>query len=388
MQYVFLQKIKNHTVVAEDLIDFINEAILLIHRLRTPFFQFRLSPPVDKFTLIDCLGRAMFMSRRSQACNLPTPSEPHWHDYVRGLCDALFGLWSVPISGIYHSERTGMCIESFLGSVNLEPRGLADNIPSLEKDIFVASLIESRGPFRFRKTNNLGEHLLIKKNQILIYTDWQKWAGIRKHSVLRDGGNALTMFDHLVSIGRYGPTGRATNNRLPICRLSIDLQLINLLIFFQDLPRDLETSTKRRRLLAPLRNRLTTILAPRSSSRAIANGIGLTLSADEIQKRSDILLGYVDGDWESILNTENAFRLYDAFKDRVDKYHQILSTWKPKSVWELRYPGYGGVDPVSLYGFYFAAIFGLITLLTLGLTVAQTFSGFKALNVNQAPKLT
>lgn len=55
-------------------------------------------------------------------------------------------------------------------------------------------------------------------------------------------------------------------------------------------------------------------------------------------------------------------------------------TGDQRTVWHLRYVGYGGVDPVGLYAFYFAIAFGIISILGLAATTAQTYTTFKALN--------
>jgi len=48
----------------------------------------------------------------------------------------------------------------------------------------------------------------------------------------------------------------------------------------------------------------------------------------------------------------------------------------------MRYPGYGSVDVVQLYGFRFGLMVGIIAIIALALTAAQTYTGFKALENN------
>ena len=64
----------------------------------------------------------------------------------------------------------------------------------------------------------------------------------------------------------------------------------------------------------------------------------------------------------------------------LDLLYNALSSWKPKTFWEMRYPGYGSVDVVALYGFYFAVIFGIITVIGFGLTAVQTYAGLKQIS--------
>ena len=47
---------------------------------------------------------------------------------------------------------------------------------------------------------------------------------------------------------------------------------------------------------------------------------------------------------------------------------------------EMGYSGYGSVDPVGLYAFYFATLLGIVTFAGLVMTAAQTYTTFKALH--------
>jgi hypothetical protein len=67
------------------------------------------------------------------------------------------------------------------------------------------------------------------------------------------------------------------------------------------------------------------------------------------------------------------------FEEQIIKLQERLRNWRPRTVLEMRYAGYGGVDPVGLYAFYFASIIGMATIIGLGISVAQTYATFKAL---------
>src|SRR5579862_1551387 len=137
MQHV-LSHINAECLGEMDILEFVDDAIAIMKRLRTPADQFGFTPMVDKNTHIDCLAYNMLVDRTSQQRQLPTQSDSHWRNYIRGMCDAIFGIWSVPKKARYHPEVSSLCIESFLCSVNLGPRAPMDAIPRLEINLFDA----------------------------------------------------------------------------------------------------------------------------------------------------------------------------------------------------------------------------------------------------------
>ena len=64
----------------------------------------------------------------------------------------------------------------------------------------------------------------------------------------------------------------------------------------------------------------------------------------------------------------------------MERLHYELNMWKPKTVWELRYSGYGSIDPVGRYAFYFGTLLGIATIIRLCATVAHTYAAFKSLH--------
>jgi hypothetical protein len=67
----------------------------------------------------------------------------------------------------------------------------------------------------------------------------------------------------------------------------------------------------------------------------------------------------------------------EPFDERAARILETLSAWKPETFWEMRYPGYGGVDPIGLYGFYFAIVLGVLTFFGFALAIAQTVASFR-----------
>lgn len=154
-----------------------------------------------------------------------------------------------------------------------------------------------------------------------------------------------------------------------------------MLFFFQDNIHDLEP---KKTLHISWTKRIQTFVAHYfpsigCSSEQISKRIGLSMSEDDLRYAREFLECCND-DWRRLVNENTLFRTLSPFKDRLDKLHDELKTWKPKTVWELRYAGYGGVDPVGLYAFYFAAFLGIITMVGLGIGIAQTYAAFKVLN--------
>lgn len=63
----------------------------------------------------------------------------------------------------------------------------------------------------------------------------------------------------------------------------------------------------------------------------------------------------------------------------LERLYKTLTTWKPRTFWEMRHQGYGNVDVVQLYGFYFGIMVGIAAVIVLCPTAAQTYTSFEAL---------
>jgi hypothetical protein len=112
---------------------------------------------------------------------------------------------------------------------------------------------------------------------------------------------------------------------------------------------------------------------PSNSSAKIGRRVGVNLSESEVLS---CVAGFIDVKSDDLGLLLNYCGL---FKEREIKLYKTLKEWKPKTVWEMRYSGYGGVDPVGLYAFYFASVFGLIAVLGLVVSILQAYAGFKAI---------
>jgi hypothetical protein len=290
-----------------------------------------------------------------------------WEKYKFGLSDALLGLWPQPKQPSFLHDRdrnestAGGSLQSILSCLDLNHRH-SKSIPVLDSSILDASFIVSNGPFRFQKTAFLHEHLTVQDKDILIFTDLEKLAGMRHHAVLQNE-NPLSMFDMLTSEERYTPP-HTVNIRPFISRLHYSVQCSLFLLFFQH---PLPAHSLRTKSMKSLK---------------IAKDLGLNFGDPiDIKTIADSLLAD-HPTWDSFLDRTTEVRLQDPFMVPLDKLYNTLTGWKPRTFWEMRFPGYGNVDVVNLYGFYFGFMVGIAAMIALMLTAAQTYTGFKALSGN------
>lgn len=360
---------------------FIHDAICLIHILKEPSDSFSTSAeeahPFYQFKL-----------QRNTSWRERWNSSPElvgiWTEYVCGLCDAIFGLWPASGQDSFHArESTSGCIGTLLRAFVHEPRE-PSMVSHLDYHCFDAAYIESRGPFQFKPTTCIDDHLLLtERNEILFYPDWEKWSGLTSHSVLHSDPR-ITTFDILMCTSRRGwrPQPLTCQIRVSLSQVFGDLATTGMLCFFQK-----EIDRVRLKQEKPMGWRKTGLLKlaslpfPRRSSAKIGKYIGMSMAKEEILY-ARAFLECCSYDWARLISESTLFRTVSPFKDRVDKLYKALNTWKPRTVWEMRYPGYGGVDPVQLYGFYFATALGIAAIIGLAATIAQTFAAFKGLHVN------
>lgn len=317
-----------------------------------------------------------------------------WKDYICALCDSFFGLWpsEVETTGGYHCCKGSPpfrvasppvavdkdCIRSFLTFYHPNFSGSSDKLSDLvDSETFDAACIESCGPFRFKATGILSRHLTISHdNEILYYIDWTKWLSLRNNRVVREAnvyGRAgrWVKFDTLTNF--YQPAPHHIRYARALSSMGLDILIMNLFCFHK------ETILSSQRNAVP--NRFSRFMRaiggwlgiPSNSSAKIGRRVGLNLSESEVLS---CVAGFID------VKSDDPGLMLDwccAFKEREVKLYKTLKEWKPKSVWEMRYSGYGGVDPVGLYAFYFASVFGLIAILGLVVSILQAYAGFKTI---------
>jgi hypothetical protein len=320
-------------------------------------------------------------------------SKSSWRSYKINLCDALFGFWDpeCPDSFLYRHDEEGDFkpgsgngnvgnstvqpytrdsgidyvgdghgkphIQSVLRGINLAVRR-ADSVKQYDCAILEAAHIVTNGPFRFERTDYLHEHLSTEGKKIFIFTKLEKVAGLRHHRVLESPDVHQfqhTMFDILTSDDRY--RDRDTHNiRHFISRLHHSLQSSISLLFLQ------QSLAKSDRL--PMNPK----------SHKIAQSLGVDVV--ELSARATAILKD-NPSWEAKYATDNESRLSDPFMVPLDNVYKTLVAWKPQSFLEMRHAGYGGVDVVALYGFWFAVIVGVVGTVGIGLTAAQTAASFR-----------
>jgi hypothetical protein len=361
--------------------DFVGDAICLIHILKEPSEPSSSSPEeAHPFRQFNHQRYESWCKRWNSSSKLTEI----WGDYICALCDAIFGLWPAKGEGPFHDKNsTSGCVGTLLRALFHERREPSE-VPYLDYRCLDAYYIESRGPFRFKQTTCIDDHLLLtEQNEILFYPDWEKWSSLMSHSVLH-GGSHITAFDILMCTRRRGwkPQPLTFQIRVSLSQIFGDLATTGILCFFQKeinhvrLKEEQQMSWRRTGLV-----KLASLPSPRRSSAKIGKRIGMSMEKDEVLY-ARAFLECCSYDWGRLISESTLFRTVGPFKNRVDKLHDALITWKPKTVWEMRYPGYGGVDPVQLYGFYFATALGIGGIIGLAASIAQTFATFKGLYVN------
>jgi len=350
-----------------------------------------------------------------------------WDEYPCAVCDAIFGLW--PAKGhkgktLFHYNKLDWryrCVAQMFSGINED--GVFEGSIS-DRHLFDAAFIEANGPFRFEATHRLDQHLSVTRDhKILFFSDWKRWTSLCYHRILRNK-NPETLFSNMinVSLGRRQPSNRyatasshisgdiATTIRLcfhlknqtrgrdsrPFWSAWLPTSALNYLPETDVLSDAVEAHfptflverwrsipSIRLPFIFPSREALVArsgilsvgpwIPQIRASSRdAIAERIGIEMPVGKAFEEVAAQL-----EEEDDLGT--IWQLYP-FLGRAARLTTTLKSWKPKTVWELRYAGYGGVNPVELYGFYFGLGFGIIAIVALAVAIAQTFASFRALS--------
>lgn len=380
------------------LIDFVEDTLFLVEILCTPRKSgktYEEEPESHPFILFDEARYNRWQDRWQLATiGLEDTSRLRttWKDYIFGLCDAIFGVW--PGHSLFHKgidlyrgpdvfpDKTnpiGFRADS-LRYLSLFFTDENNNVPTVRgADYYLldAAFIESNGPFTFKKTDRLDRHLIItESNEILFYPNWKRWLFLAQHNVLyaaqyhnRHGFD--TSFDMLLNSGRWRKGD--IHYAMPIIRINSDILVITVLCFYQQVLKKAREGREKLRSQAWLRilkQALNRWVLWRKTSQDIGHNVGVTLAASEAL---EYVTEFTGSTFEEM---ENLGIYLHPFKERQYNLIEKLKSWKPKTVWELRYPGYGGVDPVGLYAFYFAGFIGIFTVLGFALSILQTVAAF------------
>ena len=306
-------------------------------------------PKYEPFTA--CVGSDE-QKQRTQTPYVPTLADQR---YRSTLCNILLGLWDREALDSAKYE-----IKTVLNTLSLFPRETA--LPRIDAKLLDAGYIESRGPFRFIETQYLDEHLTIdEKQQIRFYSNWNRWPCLVSHAVLRGHDAEATSFDAVSSADRYSTVSLGVRGAMR--ELYFELLTHGYLLFFQ----------------------YTMGGKGKASSSKIAKRINIPIvEPKKIREYSKIPIGPYGDDIQDMMNTSVSYARSAAFKYRLDELNETLKNWQPQGIMELRYRGYGAVDPVGRYLLYFILIFGFIAILGLAGIAAQTVAAYKQLYLSEA----
>jgi hypothetical protein len=63
---------------------------------------------------------------------------------------------------------------------------------------------------------------------------------------------------------------------------------------------------------------------------------------------------------------------FPVYGPQLDQIRRRMSQWRPTGLWDFRFRPYH--DPLSFYAFWFGTLLGSIGILSLGLSIAQTYA--------------
>jgi hypothetical protein len=287
-------------------------------------------------------------------------------EYVEGLSDAVFGVWEKPsrATSFHDAGPNHRCADQIFTTLS---SGQPDIVKVIrDHRVFDAAYIETYGPFRFKTTDRLDRHLTIQGHDILFFTDWRKWVGLCFHAALQTD-QANTGFEVLAN-ARLGRIRTSRRSARATGSIPISLLVMQYFCFYVEaLGFDFDEPRGRRRTFFMFSSNGAE--RHKMKRHAIAARLGIDLQP--LKQLKDVANRRQSDEWGLALHLE-------PFDERANRLVETLSNWKPETFWEMSYPGYGGVDPIGLYGFHFAIFLGFITILGFALAIAQTIAQFQA----------
>jgi len=346
---------------------FVDDVTTFVHILKTP------NPASSTTSKLDptpaAFPRRRFWEARFAAWNDRwggcLNDEHVFAEYVEGLSDAVFGVWQKPSrAGSFHEGGPDhRCADHIFTTLS---SGRSDFLKVIrDHRVFDAAFIETYGPFRFKRTDRLERHLTIQGHDILFFTEWRKWVGLCYHAVLQTE-EANTGFEVLANT-RLGRVRTSRRSARATGSIPISLLLMQYLCFYVEalgFDSSDQRGQRRRFFMFSLNSNESSVL----KRHAIAARLHIDLQP--LERLKGVANRRQHDEWGLALHLE-------PFDERASRLVETLSAWKPQTFWEMRYPGYGGVDPIGLYGFHFAIILGIVTIFGFALAIAQTIGQFR-----------
>ena len=108
---------------------------------------------------------------------------------------------------------------------------------------------------------------------------------------------------------------------------------------------------------------------------------GRDKKCERIGRKLGVDMDFVHGFRDVYSQERSEFQLlhFPIYGDRLNHIQKKMQNWRPQSLTQLFIRPYQ--DPLTYYGFQFASVVGIVTIIAVAVAVAQTYAAFEALRL-------